>query len=390
MNSLTTISSILFLLAPIGAASELSPSKSGEQLGWYEGPYMSALGEARHDDRMLCVYFWSGGSPNCERMYRETLQDPQTAQILSGVICFSADAGNATGARLLSRYNVSTVPTILVLSPDGEPQDAIIGFADLQAFAAEIKRIQSGEETVATLRKLCADKPDDLSLRLRLSIKLGATGAEQERLVVLESIRKADPRGKTLVGARLALWSVRDPLQLELKSSGDAAKVDLRPMYEHIRDILHASVRLEAWEWVADTELARGDRKKGRAGFLSAWSDVPEVRRLEWGSGVVLFFWNMREELSAPEKAAIRDMASVVEQEARKLLAETESAGEPDDASEEERNPKFTAAMALSARACALFMSGKRSGARKLAKEALALSPTDSELIARLAPILSK
>ena len=266
-------------LGVLPSASVAAPQgEPVDRLDWFQGAYMSALGTARHEGQMVCLYFWSGGSQNCQRMYQETLCAEPTSQLLSDFVCYSADASDANGARLLARYKVSTVPTVLLLSPEGEAQDAIIGFAGPQTFASEVNRIRRGEETVGTLRKLCADAPTDLSLRLRLSVKLGVVGALDERAEVLDSIRRDDPRGETLVGARLAFWDVRDPLQQELASSEDPTDVDLRAMYRHAKSIRHPQVRFEAREWIADAESARGDRKAAREALLLAWNDVPSCQ----------------------------------------------------------------------------------------------------------------
>ena len=54
----------------------------------------------------------------------------------------------------------------------------------------------------------------------RLSVKLDHVGAKSESLAVLQSIRDDDPEGRTLVGARLAFWDVRNPLNAEFARQG--------------------------------------------------------------------------------------------------------------------------------------------------------------------------
>ncbi|MFT4543006.1 MAG: hypothetical protein ACI835_005475, partial [Planctomycetota bacterium] len=371
MKSLTLLSTLtaLTLLDPAIASEVPVVAPTAPQVEWYQGAYMSALGTARHQDRMVCVYFWSGSSPNCSRMYQETLSSPPAAQILSDFVCYSADAANATGARLLARYQVSTVPTILLLNPEGEAQDAIIGFAGPNTFASEVDRIRRGEETVSTLRTLSSASPDDLSLRLRLSIKLGVVGARQERDELLNSIRRDDPHGNTLVGARLAFWDVRDPLQVELSTATDVTKVDFDPLYRHTKLIRKPAVAFEAWQWLGDAEFGRGDQKKGRTAMLEAWTHLPAGQEVEWATRAVLAFWGMRDELNGREKKLILEIADVLETKSRALLSP--AAEDPSYPLEDGQSVESVVSMALSAKACALHINGKKRDARKLAKEAI-------------------
>ncbi|MFT4542318.1 MAG: hypothetical protein ACI835_004786, partial [Planctomycetota bacterium] len=57
---------------------------------------------------------------------------------------------------------------------------------------------------------------------------------------------------------------------------------------------------------------------------------------------------------------------------------------------EDGQSVESVVSMALSAKACALHINGKKRDARKLAKEAIQLSPDDSELVARLDSVLNK
>ena len=403
VNSLSVLLPSLLLLpsgllaAPASARPQPAPraasqAGSSAEVEWYQGAYMSALGRARHEERMLCLYFWSGGSPNCQRLFQETLGDPAVVSLLADFVCYSADAADANGARLLARYQVSTVPTVLLLNAQGEAQDAIIGFADPLTFAAEVARIQSGQETVGSLRALCRQAPADLGLRLRLSVKLGVVGAVDEQAQVLDSIRRDDPSGETLVGARLAFWDVRDPLQAQLDAGADPARVDLKPLYAHLKRIQQPAVRFEAWEWLANAEFTRGSRVQARAAYLKAWPELPAGRELEWGSRVVLVFWGMREELSSDEKRALLEVAAALEVKARELLSAAQAVdpATPLPPLPDGQTPETAAAMALSASACAWQLNGNVREARKLAREALELSPEDGELVARLDPILKK
>ena len=157
-------------------------------------------------------------SEYCVRVYGETITTDAAAAELSDYICFSANVTQEEGSQLIKRYNVTTLPTMLFVSPDGRVDDAILGFIPLSSFVSEMQRIEQGSETVSAMRALADASPEDLDLRLTLAQKLAFVGDKQGSEELLESIRRADPRGRTLAGAQLGLYDVR---QKVIQSAAD-------------------------------------------------------------------------------------------------------------------------------------------------------------------------
>jgi len=278
---------------------------------WFDGPFMSAAGKARAQERFVCVYFWAEGSSFCDGFFESTLSAPSVVLALGDEVCFSANVANASSSRLLQRYPVSVLPTVLLVGATGEAEDAIVGVVSPTEFLDQLARIRSGKDTVSDLRARSAAAPDDFALRLQLSVKLGYVGAGNESLAVLQSIRDDDPEGRTLVGARLAFWDVRDPLNAEFAQQGtDPTKVKLDGMYSHVEGIQHPLVRFEAWQWLSRVEAARGERVRLRQALTRSWAEVPEAQVQSWGPNVVMNFWDMREELSGTERKLTLDVAT--------------------------------------------------------------------------------
>ncbi len=205
------ISTLLAAAALFAPQADTVPQAGTAQneVKWFEGPFSAALEKARTESQPIFAYFWMDSSEYCVRVYGETITTDAAAAELSDYICFSANATQEEGSQLIKRYNVTTLPTMLFLSPDGRVDDAILGFIPLSDFLSEMQRIQQGSETVSAMRALADASPEDLDLRLTLAQKLAFVGDKQGSEELLESIRRVDPRGRTLAGAHLGLFDLR-------------------------------------------------------------------------------------------------------------------------------------------------------------------------------------
>lgn len=389
-----TTSSLLAAAVLSVFTSHVQDPEVATGIQWFEGPFMSAAGKARVENRLVCVYFWAEGSAFCDGFFESTLSDSSVVSALGDEVCFSANVANASSSRLLRRYPISVLPTVLLIGSTGEAEDAIVGVVTPTEFLDQLARIRSGKDTVSDLRARSAAAPDDFALRLQLSVKLGYVGAKDASLAVLQSIRDDDPEGRTLVGARLAFWDVRDPLNAEFARQGaDPTQVKLDSMYSHVKGIRHPLVRFEAWQWLSGVEAARGDRVRVRRALKASWAEVPEAQVPSWGPDIVMNFWDMREELSVAERKLTLDVARkalTAVLAAKAALEESQgttppAGGGPPAGEDEELDPE---ARARAAMACALFLNKKRSQAKQEAGRALEIAPDNIDLRQTLEPIV--
>jgi len=380
------LAALVLLSSPPSGAPVPAPTgedRVTDSIDWFRGTWTACLARAAAESRPVFLYVWADGSPQCVRVYTETLVTDEAAAALADFLCYGADAVEPAGARLVQRFGVTTLPTMLVLLPDGSVEEAILGFVPLAAFVAELDRIRAGRGTVSELRAKLAAAPDDLQLRFDLARKLGQVGALAERDELLASIRRDDPKRETEVGARLALQDVVDAVTAEASDPGDYATFDLDPVYAHVRRIDPPTVAFGGWEWLADAELARGRRAEARGAWIEAWPLAPEARRVEWGGGVARTFWDMRDELTRSERrfalrVALEASERALEDYEAELAdreAEGEDAGEPPP--EEQRSPRRLAASQLETLACCYHMNGKRSKALEALRRSLELEPGD-------------
>ncbi|MEM7310124.1 MAG: hypothetical protein AAF682_25840 [Planctomycetota bacterium] len=372
----------LALAAPAAPATwELAPTATDEEgIPWFQGPFSNALGQASREEQPLFVYFWIEGSDFCTRVFTETLSTAAGRAELAGMLCFSADAGHPRGARLVQRFGVTTLPTMLVLGADGRVDDAIIGYVPAASFAAEMQRIRAGQNTVGSLRRRLAEAPEDLQRRLDLAVKLQQVGNQDEAKVLLASIRERDPEGRTVVGAQLALWDVQNSIAGAATDPSDANTYDLAPMYAHVDRIGPEPIRFQAWDWLARSETARGERDKARIAYEKAWAHIPEDQVGDWGFGLVDLYWGMREQLSAADRDFVLSVATRVAEKVE-ALAELEPAAR--FGMDDERFATYHAET-LDLLARAQFLHGERAAAVATLERALELTADDGELRARL------
>ncbi len=350
------------------------------EVEWFEGPFSNALGKANAAERQIFLYFWAEGSDFCTRVYRETLSDAGAVGELGSFLCYSANAAHPSGARLVQRYNVTTLPTMLIVGCDGRPEDALVGYVSLPVFTSEIQRIRAGTGTVSTLRKLADEAPNDLQRRFDLATKLQSVGAEPEALELLDSIRKDDPEGRTVIGAQLALWDVRNSITETAADPNDPTTYDLAPMYAHLPKIHPEPVRFRGWDWVAQIENAKGEREKACRAYEEAWKFIPEATVGDWGFSLVDLYWGMRDKLTSRDKAFALTVATRVAERVRSF-ADKEPADRfgMDDARYTEYLAEFLELLAR-----CQFMNGDVAGATATIEEAIALQPDNGEFRARL------
>ena len=187
----------------------LASTSFANELEWFDGPFSNAVGQARQNDQWVMVYFWRDGSEYCSQLWQETLTRPEAAAALDDHLLVSAAHGDGRTAALYERFGVQTLPSLVFVSPEGQVEDGIFGFIDVNGFVGEVERIESGVQTVSGLRGELAEKEegseDELGLRLVLAQKLSELGQGEEGERLVASVRESDPNGRTRPGNRLLL-----------------------------------------------------------------------------------------------------------------------------------------------------------------------------------------
>ena len=68
----------------------------------------------------MLIYFWSDGSGQCSRMYGETMSQKAVIDEMDEFVCFSANTADSNAYKLVERYNVQMLPTVLDRPASGQ------------------------------------------------------------------------------------------------------------------------------------------------------------------------------------------------------------------------------------------------------------------------------
>ena len=109
----------------------------------------------------------------CKRLDAVTFIDPGViAYANENLVSLRVDAEKGTGLGLANKYNVRNYPSVVFTRPDGKEVDRIIGYLPPEDFMAEVKRIESGENTLESMFRQVADNPHNVDAFIQLGWKL--------------------------------------------------------------------------------------------------------------------------------------------------------------------------------------------------------------------------
>ncbi|MFQ5505517.1 MAG: hypothetical protein ACE5F1_12070 [Planctomycetota bacterium] len=347
-------------LLGLAAPSASMPPPQDEEISWFFGPFDEALAKAKDRKTRVFLYVWADNEP-CKRLYGETMKDAGCVRALKNLVCVSADSSKKDGAALVERYSVASMPTMLIVAPDGSAEDALVGFCAPKSFVAEMERIKRGAGTIHDLRKRSEKKPEDLALRYRYAEKLRHVGRTADFERVCDSIRRDDPGGKTLTGARICL----EDLEKRVIESEDPSKADVQPLARFLKRIKFSDIRHEGWAWVGNFEIEREDKKASRKAYQLAWKSCPPKRRIGFAGELVRVYWTMRDEIRTADKKFILSVGQDAAKRAESM-PRGERSGRP-----------FEAWLAghLDALACCYYMAGRRKQALATVERCKQLDP---------------
>ncbi len=348
------------IAAVCAAATPLVAQRDSTAIEW-ESSLASALRAAAKDSRKIAIYFWIGDSDYCRRMWEETLGRDRAVAELSQFVCLSTRADQEHAAALMQRFAVTKLPTMLFAASDGQAEDAIRGFIDLDAFVAECRRIRTGDKTVSDWRRRCHAAPDDLDARLQLALQLRHVGERDESAHLIASIKRADPKGASVAGAQLRLYDVFDEVRASAADASDPSTYDLTPLYAHLPVVRPRAVLHEAWRWIADVEHQRGDRPHERTALAETWRHATEGKpRADASATLLQRYTDMGDELNEAERALALEVAHWLRDAAR-------------------AHPEAPANYVHHAHAMALFLNHRLDQAIDQLQNAIELAPDEAD-----------
>ncbi len=122
------------------APSEPKPSVAAEvaspkEIVWLKGTLEEALEQARKENKLVFVDFWTTWCGWCKKLDHDTYTDPKVIAALNEhYVCLSVDAESKIGAPLARKYSVNGYPTLLFLTTDGLVRERVGGYKPPEKF----------------------------------------------------------------------------------------------------------------------------------------------------------------------------------------------------------------------------------------------------------------
>lgn len=168
--------------------SAFAPRAAGEgnpAIEW-TGGFDSAREQARIEQRIVMVHFYTTWCGWCRRMESETYGDAAVVQLSRRLACVRIDAEEHPDLAL--KYGARAYPTVVFADPSGKLLEAARGYHPPDRFRSLLERIldRSGEEFI--LRQRLRDHPELIAVRADLARTLASCGKYEEALVQYDTL----------------------------------------------------------------------------------------------------------------------------------------------------------------------------------------------------------
>lgn len=184
-------------LAPgFGASSARAESgeapKAEAGIQWASS-FVTAMEEARAENRVVMVDFYTHWCGWCKVLDRKTYVDPKVVERASRLVNvkINAEADVATA----SKYEVQAYPTILFLNPDGSVRQALQGFRPPEQFVGILDQVTNVEGEMQSLAYRVLNEPRDPALRRSFADVLAVGGRWTEAVAQLDTLLMIESGG---------------------------------------------------------------------------------------------------------------------------------------------------------------------------------------------------
>jgi thiol:disulfide interchange protein DsbD len=159
----------LFLAA---AAPQAAPAIVPQRIKW-EKSFEEALRKAQKAGKPVVVDFWAEWCTWCERLDQNTYADPMVVRKAQEFVAVKVNTeGSRREIDVAVKYHVTSLPTIVFLSPDGRQLGRVNGFQGPGIFPRTLEEVQVRARRVMAWEEALRTNPDDPRA-------LGALGAHE-------------------------------------------------------------------------------------------------------------------------------------------------------------------------------------------------------------------
>jgi thiol-disulfide isomerase/thioredoxin len=130
-------------------------------VAWSRLGFEAAREQARVEGRPLFVGWHAEWCGPCKALEREVLSREAGAELTRATVALKLDFDAAENRALVEQQVVLSLPTVIVLAPDGPEAGRVEGFESAEAWLGEARRLLEGQSTLEAAERALELAPSD-------------------------------------------------------------------------------------------------------------------------------------------------------------------------------------------------------------------------------------
>lgn len=287
---------------------------------WVDLSLDQALSKAKREKARVFVEFTADWCPSCKQLDEEVLSTAAGAELTAKLIPIRLDFDDEANRRAVERYVVLGLPSVVVLTPEGQQFGRVMGYEDRDDWLTKARAAVVSDNPLPALRSAQAAQPENIEALLRLGKALLVRGETDEGEAMLERVIWMASSGDQAAGeaAAEALFVLGRYYQRVKRDPATARHV--------WRELAARYPRSEwaggSWWWYAKAQAELDRHQVGREALRSrARAEPNSVDALvEWGEFLVRY--SLDDDRDEVRAALSKRLSSKVTAEQRDELEE--------------------------------------------------------------------
>ncbi len=136
------------------------------------GAFKDVLAKAGTEKKPVLIDFYTDWCRWCDTLDANTYSDATVSEFVEGnVIPYKIDAEKGEGIEIAKKYGVKAYPTVLLIKPDGEEIDRLLGYMPPEKFLKTLDDYLQGVNTIGTLKAELAKNPNNAAAQYQMATK---------------------------------------------------------------------------------------------------------------------------------------------------------------------------------------------------------------------------